>query len=164
MDVTRLYRLVAAVVAVGALLVPVTTAMADDPPQSVFGPLFHDQTGTYEYKGTAGGPHFFTIASSKLDNTLNHQALVGVFDTGTFAGFAFNHDYEFSDDTGAYQLQGMVDPAGLQPPVPILATVTADLDRSKAITQLTISGSIGGQPFSGTTGPIVNPLYAPLGG
>jgi hypothetical protein len=153
----RVRLAVAVVVFAGALLAP--SAASAGPLYDVFSPFFHTQYGTYSYDGQTGPPHVFAFVGSTLDDQANSQALVGTFDTGAFVGTLFLHTYDRATDTGHYTLKGTIDPTGIAPPVPILADVTVHIDRVQAVAEITLDGTIAGQPFFGTTGPVVNPLY-----
>jgi hypothetical protein len=147
-------RLGAAAAVIGSLLVP-ASAVAGDPPLSV---IWHDQGGTYQFTGYAG-THVFTLFGSQLNNLGNQQAVAGMFDGASFAGIVAAHDYDATNDVGHYTLQGSADPTGAAPAVPVLATGTVNVDRVKDTATISWSGTIAGQPFSGTSHPIVNPLY-----
>jgi hypothetical protein len=150
---------VAAAVVVACLALPAMSSAQSRPLEPIFAPLFHVQSGTYNYIGDSGAPKAFAFFLSQLNRATNEQAVVGTMDTGLFAGVLFHHTYDRASDTGHYDLRGSLDPTGIAPPVPVFATAEAKFDRVQDISVFTICGNIAGQPFCGTTGPVVNPLY-----
>ena len=159
----KIRRLQACIGLAGLMVLGVPAAAQAQTVGEVLSPFFHTQTGTYEYEVTAGGPYVFALMASQLDDTGNTQAIVGSFDQAPFVGVVFTHDYDLRRDIGRYEFRGTVDPTGTAPALPVSGFLQANVDRTRAVTVVSVSGSIGSRAFSGSTPPIVNPFYSPFG-
>jgi opacity protein-like surface antigen len=147
--------LLSALMALGALAVPAAAAaqapiddpLLNDPVGSALSIWYSNQTGGYQYDGGGpAAPKIFTLFTVDRSRDLSHQAIAGTFDRGSFVGVAYDHVYDVGADEGHYVIQGTLDPAGIAPPVPVNAVVTAKVDRHTGeLWSATIDGTIAGQ-------------------
>jgi len=147
-------RLRAVTVAATAALASAAPAYGQDD-GGLFEPLHFEET--IEYTRTQAGQTASVLYVNQLQEGSNRQGVTGYLDGAPFTGVAIDHDYTSQGDHGSYSLSGWADAAGAAPALPFGGALTLSVDRSANVATWTLSGSLGSQPVSYSSAPLVVP-------